>query len=236
MHIRSRTGIAIVSILAAALAAGCSNEPAPPDTDETGGATSFIGRQAAKGIAEAQRKLETENIRLGTKDFIHIKGLGFARRSVGTDDNADALPKAEITPEGVLLIAGEAVPANARQQELLLAYRGHLLGVAQAGMALGIQGADIAGTALTGIGQALFGGEEGRREYEARIEAEAERIEQEATALCTLLPGLHDSQQALASAMPEFVPYATMTRKDIEDCGKDTDADPTVEPTDEISI
>ncbi|MGY0632896.1 hypothetical protein [Luteimonas sp. A478] len=231
MHIRSRTGIAIVSILAAALAAGCSNEPAPPDTDETGGATSFIGRQAAKGIAEAQRKLEKENIQIGKNSRIHINGLSF-----GTGDDTDDLPKAEISPDGVLLIAGEEVPANARQQELLVAYRGHLLGVAQAGMALGIQGADIAGTALTGIGQALFGGEEGRREYEARIEAEAERIEQEATALCTLLPGLHDSQQALASAMPEFVPYATMTRKDIEDCGKDTDADPTVEPTDEISI
>lgn len=220
MHKRSRTGIAIVSLLAVVLAAGCSSEPTSPDTDENGGPTSFIGRQAAKGIAEAQRKLETENIRIGSRNFIHING-----RSFGTGSDTDDLPKAEITPAGVLLIAGEEVPADARQRELLLDYRGHLLGLAQAGMALGIQGADIAGTALTGIGQAVFGGEEGRREYEARIEAEAERIKQEATGLCRLLPELHDSQQALAAAMPEFVPYATMTRKDIEACGKGNDND-----------
>lgn len=231
MHKRSRTGIAIVPLLALALAAGCSSEPPPPDTDENGGPTSFIGRQAAKGIAEAQRKLEQKNIQVGKNSRIHING-----RSFGTGGDNNDLPKAEITPDGVLLIAGEEVPADARQRALLLDYRGHLLGVAQAGMALGAQGADIAGTALTGIGQAVFGGEDGRREYEARIEAEAERIKQEATGLCRLLPELHDSQKVLAAAMPEFVPYATMTRKDIEDCGKDTDTNPTVEPAHDISI
>ncbi|NLB58745.1 MAG: hypothetical protein GX805_09845, partial [Gammaproteobacteria bacterium] len=44
--------------------------------------------------------------------------------------------------------------------------------------------------------------------------------------LCALLPGLYDSQQALAAELTEFVPYATMTREDIDECGKDSDADP----------
>ena len=91
-------------------------------------------------------------------------------------------------------------------------------------MAIGIQGADIAGKALDGIGSAVFGGEEGRREYEARIEAESARIKDEARRLCTLLPPLHDSQQALAASLPEFEPYATLTLQDIEDCGKGDDA------------
>lgn len=230
MRTSPKPGIAIFSILAAALAAGCSNEPTAPVADESG-PTSFIGRQAAKGIAEAQRKLEKENIQVGSNSRIHINGRNF-----GIGGDTDHLPKAEITPDGTLLIAGEEVPADARQRELLLDHRRQLLDVAKAGMAIGIQGADIAGAALTGIGKAVFGGEEGRKEYEAKIQAEAERIKQEATSLCRLLPGLHQSQEALAAAMPEFVPYATMTRKDIEDCGKDTDNAPTVEPAHEIAV
>jgi hypothetical protein len=36
------------------------------------------------------------------------------------------------------------------------------------------------------------------------------------------MPDLLASQQKLAAAMPEFRPYATMTQKDVDDCGKDT--------------
>lgn len=229
MSIHSRTSVAIATLLAAALVTGCGGEqPTQSGTDATD-ATSFIGRQAAKGIAEAQRKLETENVRLGKNHRIHINGQSF-----GWGEDEGSLPRAEITPDGELLIAGEAVPANADQRELLLDYRGQLLGLTSAGMAVGIQGAEIAGAALTGVGQALFGGEEGRREFEARIEAQAQRVKQEAAAICTLLPALHDSQQALAAAMPEFAPYATMRREDIEDCGQD--ADPNQEPAHDIHI
>lgn len=228
MSIHSGTSVAIAALLAAALVTGCGGEPAQSGTDAPD-ATSFIGRQAAKGIAEAQRKLETENVRLGKNHRIHINGQSF-----GWGEDEGSLPRAEITPDGELLIAGEAVPANADQRELLLDYRGQLLGLTSAGMAVGIQGAEIAGAALTGVGQALFGGEEGRREFEARIEAQAQRVKQEAAAICTLLPALHDSQQALAAAMPEFVPYATMRREDIEDCGQD--ADPNQEPAHDIHI
>lgn len=31
---------------------------------------------------------------------------------------------------------------------------------------------------------------------------------------------------ALAAALPEFAPYATMTREDIDECGKDKGVDP----------
>lgn len=229
MPIHSRSNIAIATLLAAALVTGCGGEQPTQSGTDAADATSFIGRQAAKGIAEAQRKLETENVRLGKNHRIHINGQSF-----GWGEDEGSLPRAEITPDGELLIAGEAVPANADQRELLLDYRGQLLGLTSAGMAVGIQGAEIAGAALTGVGQALFGGEEGRREFEARIEAQAQRVKQEAAAICTLLPALHDSQQALAAAMPEFVPYATMRREDIEDCGQD--ADPNQEPAHDIHI
>ena len=219
MNARKYVNTVFALALSGLLLAGCGNQ-SPPPADGESGAKSFIGRQAAKGIAAAQRELEKENIRVGSSSHININGRAF-----GTGRGADGLPKAEITPEGALLIAGEEVPATPEQRELVLDHRRHLVGLAQAGMAIGVQGADIAGTALTGIGEALFGGEEGRKAYQERIEAEAGRIEDEALKLCALMPALYDSQQALAASMPEFAPYATMTREDVEECGEDIHAE-----------
>lgn len=214
MKTRKRIAGATATLLACLLAAGCDR--APDRTDGAGATTdrTLIGRQAAKAIDKAGEKLRTENIRLGMDNLVTING-----RSFGTKRSADDRPVAELTPDGTLLIAGKAVPATPAQHALLLEHRRQLEGLALAGMAIGAQGADIAGTALTGIGQALFGGKEGRDSYEARIKAEAAKIEAEAERLCTLLPPLYESQQALAAALPDFAPYATLTRGDVEDCG-----------------
>ncbi len=223
MNDRTIFSIAPGLVLAALLATGCGSSEPPPQsaTEATDTAEqSWIGRQAAAAITEAQRELETENIRVGENSGFTING-----RTFGTS-KPDGLPRAEISPQGDFLIQGEAVPVTGAQRELLLEHRRQLVGLARAGMAIGIQGADVAGVALTGIGNALFGGEEGRKAYEQRIKAEAARIEDEAMKLCALLPGLYDSQQALAAALPEFAPYATMTREDIDECGKDSDAGP----------
>lgn len=222
MNDRTIFSIAPGLVLAALLATGCGSSDPPQPSREAGDAAeqSWIGRQAAAAIAQAQRELETENIRIGENSGFTINGRTFG------SDRPDGLPRAEISPQGDFLIQGEAVPVTGAQRELLLEHRRQLVGLAQAGMAIGIQGADIAGVALTGIGNAIFGGEEGRKAYEERIEAEAARIKDEAMKLCVQLPGLYDSQQALAAALPEFAPYATMTREDIDECGKDRDVDP----------
>ncbi len=206
-----------VSCLAAA---GCDRPPqAQRDTAAAADATpdadrSFIGLKAAEAIDKAGEKLRAGNITLGEGVRVSVNG-----RNYGSNPASRDLPKAELTPAGDLLIAGTQVETTAAQRALLVEHRRRLEGVALAGMAIGVEGADIAGTALTGIGEAVFGGEEGRRAYEARIEAEAGRIKDEARRLCTLLPPLYDSQQALAAALPEFAPYATMTQQDVDECG-----------------
>lgn len=222
MNTRTFRTTASALALAALLATGCGGSQPPPDNQaaDAAAAQSWIGRQAAAGIAKAQRELESKNIGIGRNGGITVNGRTFGPR------DADGLPKAEITPGGDLLIQGEPIAVTGAQRELLLEHRRQLIGLAQAGMAIGIKGADIAGVALTGLGEAVFGGKEGRKAYEERIEAEAARIEEEAMQLCRLLPDLHDSQQALAAALPEFAPYATMTREDIDECGKDKGADP----------
>lgn len=220
-----RSFIAAIAITAfSLLSLGCSGGSTPQPSDGMTETESFFARQASKAIAEAQRKLETENIPVDSSTSFTIDGHRY-----GASRSSSDLPRAEITPQGELLVAGEPVPATPGQRELLLEHRTQIIGVAHAGMALGAQGANIAGTALSGLGGLLLGGEEGRNAYEERVKAEAEAIKQEAVKLCSLLPGLYDSQQALAAAMPEFAPYATMTRQDIDECGKDIADDATAD-------
>ena len=109
-----------------------------------------------------------------------------------------------------------------QQRVLLLDYRARILDVAEAGMQIGTQGADLAskavGTALAGV----FSGKSDK-EIDREVQSEADGIKQSAARLCTRLPALRDAQQKLAAALPAFRPYATMNQHDIDDCMKDTD-------------
>ena len=225
MTIGTRVSCALaLAVAMSCLLASCSPTPDTQSGVDGAGAdarTTFIGRQADKAIARAGEALMAGNIDLDDDFSITVNGRRF-----GSSGAADGLPRAELTPDGDLLLEGEPGPTTPEQRAMLRAHRHLLEGVALAGLAIGAQGADVAGAALTGIGEALFGGEEGRHAYEARIEAEAARIGDQARKLCDLLPALHESQQALAATLPEFAPYATMTPGDIRDCGQDLEDDP----------
>ena len=119
------------------------------------------------------------------------------------------------------MVEGKAVDVTPAQRQQLLAYRGQIIGIAEAGMAIGAKGADIAGEAMNGVVGLIFGGKEAEKAFEQRMEAQGEKIKVEAVKLCAQLPGLLAGQQALAASLPEFKPYARMTQEDIDDCGKD---------------
>jgi len=198
---------------------GCNRPPAPPappspPSAKPDGDKSFIGRQVERAITEARAELRTKNISISDGFDINVNG-----RQIHT--KGGDLPKAEITPQGDLLVEGTAVAVNPAQRQQLLAYRGEIIGIAEAGMAIGASGADIAGEALSGVAGAIFGGKEGEKAFEQRMEAKGKQIEAEAMELCTRLPGLLASQQALSASVPEFKPYARMTQDDVDDCGKD---------------
>lgn len=213
----------VISLLAAMPLLACSQPSAPVAQPSTPSASSqaddapksFIGREVDKALDEARKELATENISIGGDGFnLSVNGKQVVRKT------SSDLPKAEITPQGDLLIAGKAVDIDAGQRQQLLAYRGRIIGIAESGMLIGGKGADLAGEALTGVAGAIFGGDSGRKEYEQRMEARGKQIETEALKLCGQLPGLLASQQALATSLPAFKPYATMTQADIDDCGK----------------
>lgn len=214
---------ALLFTLALPLLGACqpSPSPAPPATANDATAAdapqTAIGRSVEKAIVEAREELRTKNISISDGVHINVNGHEFKH-----DDN---LPKAEITPRGDLLIEGKQVAVDAAQRKLLLDYRNHIIALADAGMAIGIKGADLAGKAVGEAIGAIFGGDE--KGMEARMEAEGRKIEADAMKLCAQLPPMLATQQRLAASLPAFKPYATMTREDIDDCGKDNHDDAT---------
>lgn len=194
-----RHSLLFAAMLAALALTGCSDKASPgasPDADP-GAPTTFIGKAVKEATDEARKELATGNIEISRDQQI----------------------KAEITPEGDLLINGARIAPSAEQRALLLEYRAHIAGVAAAGIDIGLQGADLAGKA---VGEALKGVLTGTTDQiEKKIEAEAQGIEKAALQLCKLLPAMKITQDKLAAAMPEFKPYATMDQADVDDCGKD---------------
>lgn len=177
-------------------------------------APSAIHTEVQKGIDQAKKELLTEDISVGS---VHFHGNG---SYVDTDDSNSKLPKAVITPQGTLVIAGKPQDATPEQHAMLLDYRQQIIGIADAGMDIGVSGADIG---IAAARQAIFGALTGEndKEIEAHIKPQTDAIQAAAMQLCKRMPALLTAQQKLAAAMPAFLPYARMTQKDVDDCGKD---------------
>lgn len=134
--------------------------------------------------------------------------------------NAEGLPAASIGTDGVLSINGKPLPLTPQQQALALQYRQQIQAIASEGMQIGLQGAELGvGAAASALGGVLSGKDAGQ--IEAEVEAKAAGLKQAAARLCDRLPALMLAGQALAAAVPEFAPYASVNDKSIEQCRKD---------------
>jgi predicted small lipoprotein YifL len=189
---------------------GAADSTAQSVKDASDETSSGISGKIREAMQKAKQELATKNIDVNS---VHVNDDSHA--------HDDTHPKAEITPQGDLLIAGKKVAATPAQQTLLLAYRKHIVGIAETGMDIGAQGADLGlNAAKEGVWGALTGKSD--KDIEAAIKPQTDKIQSAAAKLCQRLPDLLSSQQELAAAMPEFRPYATMQQKDVDDCGKDT--------------
>lgn len=195
--LRSTTRNLSVALLLCLPLLACSDDK--PTTGAQGGQDKpgFIARAAKEATDKARDELAKNDI----------------------DLNADGQPKAAITPQGDLVIDGKPVAMTDAQRKLALDYRAGITAIAEAGIDIGLQGADLAGKAVTEALAGVFTGQ--GDEVEKRIEHHAEGIKASAVKLCEKMPALLEAQNRLADALPEFKPYATMDQQDIDDCGKD---------------
>lgn len=177
---------------------------------------SAISAEIQKGIDQAKRELVTQDIDINNVHVSHGQN--------DHHDESDNRPKAAITPQGDLVIAGKTVQATPEQHTMLLDYRQQIIGIAEAGMDIGAQGASLGTQAAK---EAIWGALTGKsdKDIEERIKPQTDQIKAAAKKLCLRMPNLLASQQKLAAAMEEFRPYATMTQKDVDDCAKDIDKD-----------
>ena len=168
-------------------------------------------REVRAELASARAELETENLDVGNS-----LRLGKAGNGAG-----EALPKAEITPSGDFLIEGEAVAIDAGQRKQLLAYRGHVIDIAKAGIDIGERSALVALEAVDrGLFSLMVSAMTGN--LERRIEKTVkETVEPGVRQICRTLPDLHATQQRLSASLPQFRPYATLDADDAENCEKD---------------
>lgn len=130
---------------------------------------------------------------------------------------ASGQPDAKISADGELTIDGKAVAVNDAQRALLQSYLKEMNAMTADGIAIGKQGAALAGTAVS---EAIKGAIKGDgKPVDEKIEAEARKIEQQAMQLCKRLVTIKASQDALAGQLPAFKPYATIDASDVDDCG-----------------
>ncbi|MGN7725040.1 hypothetical protein ACTJIL_04340 [Luteimonas sp. 22616] len=192
----------VIALLACLLLAGGCQRQQATDTHASAGddasqdaSPSAISRVVAKAMDRAREQMATRNLTI-------------------SDDNGGT--KAEITPQGDLLVGGDKVEVTDQQRALLVEYRSDVIAIATAGADIGAQGADFG---LRTAGKALRGALSGNGDQvEAEIEAEARKFEAHARKICDRLPPLFDTQQQLAAQLSAFKPYATMTQSDIDDC------------------
>jgi hypothetical protein len=183
-------------------AARSTTTPAQPQT--------ALGRMVDNGVREARIELEKSNIDIDGHVSIRV---GDDHHAVERNPN---LPSAQITPQGDLLIEGKAVAVTPQQRALLLTYRGQIIDVAEAGMSMGVQGADLAGKAVSEVLGSVFSGK--GEDFGKRMEAEGKKLEAQGKQLCAQLEPMRATQQQLAASLPEFMPYASMTADVIVDC------------------
>jgi hypothetical protein len=176
-------------------------------------------------MADARQEVRDEMAKaraeLGSENLSIDKGLHFGKNGKRKSADNESLPSAQITPEGDFLVDGKAVAINAQQRQQLLDYRGQVIQLAK----VGIDGGEKAAmAALDATDVSLFsliiGGLSGS--LERRVEASVKQhVEPLVRQICQRLPQVLESQQKLAASLPQFQPYATLERADVDDCERD---------------
>lgn len=145
--------------------------------------------------------------------FQHFEVNNDALVTVHSRTKADAT----VNAAGDLMIDGKAMATSPAQRQLLQRYYTEVQGIRSDAIAVGRQGASLAGKAIGEVVGGLMAGDPDR--INKRVEAEAAKVEAKAAQICVRLGAIHNVQEALAADLAEFRPYATIKAEQVSDCG-----------------
>ncbi len=128
-------------------------------------------------------------------------------------------PNAVIDAAGDLTIDRQPITVNPAQRTLLQAYYRGAMAVRSHGIATGKAGVAVAGQAIASVARGLASGDTDNIDKE--VDAKAARVEQEAQKICLDVVGVKSAQDALATQVPAFKPYAGIVDADaVDECSK----------------
>ena len=130
-------------------------------------------------------------------------------------------PDAIVDAAGDLSIDGKEVALTPVQRDLLKQYYAQVLATRDDGIATGKAGAAMAGHAIGSVASGLAHGNPDS--IGPAIDAHAKQIEAKAMAVCNNVVAVQTKQNAIASALPAFKPYALIDGKDVSDCRSHND-------------
>lgn len=121
--------------------------------------------------------------------------------------------------DGAIEIDATSLDLTTEQKNLAADYHQQAMSLQEAAKAIGLQGARVAGTAISEVARGLMSGEPDA--IGERVEKEAGVIEAQARQLCQQLGQLRDTQDALGEAVPAFKPHATIDERTVDNCDSD---------------
>jgi hypothetical protein len=204
-----------IALFAALLPLGAQAAGSAPSETRT-----EIKREMADARKEVRAEMAKARVELDSENLSLDKGLHFGKHGK-KESTKDSLPVAQITPKGDFLVDGKTVAVNTQQRQQLLDYRGQVIGLAK----IGIEGGERAAmAALDATDVSLFslivGGMSGS--LERRVEASVKQhVVPLVRQICQRLPEVLESQQQLATSLPQFRPYASLEQDDIKDCERE---------------
>src|SRR5690606_33672610 len=154
------------------LLAACERDDPAPGSAEAVRPATALGRSVARAMEDARRQVRAGDRSL-TRHYDVLNAAAHVRQR-----GVDTRPTASIAPQAYLLAARETVTRTEHERGLARAYREALVDVAERGMDLGVRGVDMGMRAASEAIAGLFRGD--HEEIEARVEAEARKMEAEA--------------------------------------------------------
>lgn len=130
--------------------------------------------------------------------------------------------EARVTPSGSLYIDGKAVNVTDPQRAMLKQYNAGIHEIEHRGLEIGKSALEMVGGMLGGLVSAALAGDD-EAGIDARANAAAEPLKQQARALCKVAHAEHHLQDQIAAQIPAFQPYAVMDDDGDRDCHIDGD-------------